>query len=346
MTTVVDGTAGITFPDLSIQSSSGYTGFRNRLINGDMRIDSRNAGAQITPASGQYLLDRWVAYSTQSGYFTVQQNAGGFTPPAGYSNYIGMTSTGNYSVGGTDAFYIAQRIEGNLITDLAWNSSSPRAITVSFYAYSNATGSFGGAIYTDGGRSYVFTYAITISNIWQYFTVVIPGDTIAVGTGTSTALTLIFSLGAGAGYSGIPGIWSANTWYQPANSASILGTSGTYLNLTAVQLEVSSVTSPSFERRHYAIENILCQRYYNSVTGIKTPSLFATGTNSLRLGSIFFPVTMRATPNITFSSITYSNSSGLATDVLQPGFFTTTANSTAQGIVDITFSYAADAELT
>ena len=52
-----------------------YTGFKNRIINGAMVIDQRNAGASVTPNS-TYTLDRWICPTTQTSKFTVQQNAG------------------------------------------------------------------------------------------------------------------------------------------------------------------------------------------------------------------------------------------------------------------------------
>ena len=58
MSLVLSGSDGITFPDTTEQDT-GYAngiGFRNRIINGDMRIDQRNAGAEGNeplPADGE-----------------------------------------------------------------------------------------------------------------------------------------------------------------------------------------------------------------------------------------------------------------------------------------------------
>ena len=74
-------------------------GFRNRIINGAMVIDQRNAGASVTNTSGNvFAVDRWVAYGSQASKFTIQQNAGSVTPPTGYKNYVGVTSSSAYSV--------------------------------------------------------------------------------------------------------------------------------------------------------------------------------------------------------------------------------------------------------
>lgn len=345
MTTVIDGTAGVTFPDLTSQATSGYTGLRNRIINGDMRFDQRNSGSQVTPTTGQYTLDRWVATGTQSGYFTVQQNAGSASLPSGYTNYIGVTSTGAYSLSATDRFSISQRIEGTSIADLGWGTSSAKPLGLSFWAYSSAAGTYGGGLVTDGGRTYVFSYAITAAYLWQYFSLTIPADASAVGTTTATALTLGFGLGAGVTYTGPTSAWSPSTLTQPTSSSGIFAQTGTSLYITGVQLETTSSITP-FERRFTGIDLHLCQRYYTLGTGIKTASIFAPGSQTVRMGSVTYPTTMRAAPTVTLSSITYSNSSSLTVDVNQTGFFTTTATATAQGLVEITYSYAADSELT
>ena len=75
-------------------------GFKNRIINGQMTIDQRNAGASKTnPADFMYSVDRWGTYGSQASKFTIQQNAGSVTPPTGFTNYVGVTSSSAYTVG-------------------------------------------------------------------------------------------------------------------------------------------------------------------------------------------------------------------------------------------------------
>jgi hypothetical protein len=70
-------------------TQSGFTlgagnasSFKNRIINGAMVIDQRNAGASVTPtADGLYSLDRWQYSISQASKFSVQQDAGAVTPP-------------------------------------------------------------------------------------------------------------------------------------------------------------------------------------------------------------------------------------------------------------------------
>ena len=79
---------------------------KNRIINGAMVIDQRNAGASVSTG---FAVDRWNSYFSQSSKFTIQQNAGSVTPPTGFTNYIGCTSTSAYTpLISTDFFEIYQ----------------------------------------------------------------------------------------------------------------------------------------------------------------------------------------------------------------------------------------------
>ena len=118
-TNVVNDSSGNITVGGGITSSSaldmGSSFKRNRILNGNMLIDQRNAGAQITAANltnGTYMVDRWVYYSSQAAKFTAQQNAGSVTTSAGFPNYLGMTVASAISVGASDYFSITQLIEG------------------------------------------------------------------------------------------------------------------------------------------------------------------------------------------------------------------------------------------
>jgi len=104
--------------------NTGMTvGFRNRIINGAMMIDQRNAGASFGAVNAQYSLDRWQAWSYQSGaitgVFTVQQNGGAFTPPVGFVNYLAVVSTYSLALNSNTICAVSQSIEGNNFSDFA-----------------------------------------------------------------------------------------------------------------------------------------------------------------------------------------------------------------------------------
>ena len=107
-----------------------FGGMRNRIINGAMMIDQRNAGASVTlTAGGTYLTDRWGTSLSVASKFSAQQSS---TTPTGYKNSLLITSLSAYSVGASDNFCIFQAIEGLNCADLGWGSASAATVTLSF----------------------------------------------------------------------------------------------------------------------------------------------------------------------------------------------------------------------
>jgi hypothetical protein len=257
-------------------------GFKNRIINGAMMIDQRNAGASVGTSSGSsvYTLDRWIANYTQTSKFTIQQNAGSVTPPVGFTNYLGVTSSSAYSVGSSDFFYIGQKIEGFNTADLAWGTANAKTVTLSFQVYSSLTGTFGGVLWNSAlNRNYPFSYTVSSANTWTSISVTITGDTTGTWlTTNSTGVQVNFSLGAGSTYSGTAGAWSGTTYVAPTGSVSVVGTSGATFYITGVQLEKGS-TATSFDYRPYGTELALCQRYYEKSYDIGTTPGTATTNN-------------------------------------------------------------------
>jgi len=283
---------------------------RNRIINGDMRIDQRNAGASVTPASGAYTLDRWAVEMSQASKFTVQQNAGSVTPPTGFSNYLGITSTSAYTVGASEYFVIGQAVEGFNSADFAWGSASAQTVTLSFWVRSSLTGTFGGTLLSNlAGRNYVFSYTINAANTWEQKTVTITGDTSGTWlTNNGAGVYVRFCIGAGASVVGSAGSWSATVNRSVTGQTSVVGTNGATFYITGVQLEQGSVATP-FERRLYGQELALCQRYYTKSYDIGDKPgtqvfngefLMQTFANNNLYYAVRYPVTMRTNPTLTF----------------------------------------------
>ena len=274
---------------------------KNRIINGACVIDQRNAGASVTipTATSTYTLDRWFAYATIGSKFSVQQNAGSVTPPAGFTNYLGCTSLSAYSVGASETFDIQYRIEGYNTADLGWGTANAKTVTLSFQVYSSLTGSFGGSLYNSAtNRWYPFSYTISTANTWTSASVTIAGDTSGTWLTTNgVGIGIIFSLGIGSTLSGTAGAWTGSTYLQPTGSVSVVGTSGATFYITGVQLEVGS-SATGFEYRQYGQELALCQRYYEVMNGVVFQS--AVG-GSNREGSWRFCNDKRTTPTVTLS---------------------------------------------
>jgi hypothetical protein len=301
MSLIVDGTTGVTFNDSSLQGAAASPfGLKNRIINGDMVIDQRNAGASVATSSSflVYSVDRWYGLYSQTSKFTMQQNAGSVTPPAGFTNYLGCTSTSAYTVGSSEIFYIRQSIEGFNIADLAWGTANARTITISFWVRSSLTGTFGGALQNSGAtRSYPFSYTISSANTWEQKSITITGDTSGTWlTNNGVGVGVQFSLGAGATASGTAGSWQAANLSSATGATSVVGTNGATFYITGVQLERNTTATP-FEWIPYGTELALCQRYYQAGGIYGWPR----STDNVTIASVYLPVTMRAVPTYTLA---------------------------------------------
>jgi len=243
----------------------GSSFMRNRIINGAMVIDQRNAGASVATSSGTsvYTVDRWQAIYSATSKFTVQQNAGSVTPPTGYKNYLGATSSSAYTVGTGDYFGILQFIEGYNIADFGWGAAGASSITLSFWVRSSVTGTYTVAVRNGATtRSYPATYVVNSANTWEQKTIIVAGDTTGTwASDNSAGIALWFCLGSGSTYTTTANAWAAGNYIQATGSNNFVATSGATFYITGVQLEVGSVATP-FEREIYSNTLAKCQRYY------------------------------------------------------------------------------------
>jgi hypothetical protein len=295
-------TPSVTFSDSSTQTAaaSPYV-LKNRIINGDMRIDQRNAGASVTPSATSYNVDRWKYEISQASKFTIQQNKGSVTPPAGFTNYLGFTTSTAYTVGSGDYFLCEQYIEGFNTADLAWGTANAKTITLSFWVYSSLTGTFGGNLQNGANvRFYPFSYTISSANTWEQKTITIVGDTTGTwSTNNDTGILVRFNLGMGSTYLGTTGSWTSSVFLGPTGQTNVVGTLNANWYITGVQLEIGTTATP-FERRLYGQELINCQRYYQKLGSFgSVNAALASGVNYNTTTSILyckFTTTMRAAP--------------------------------------------------
>jgi hypothetical protein len=306
--------AGMSSSRATFLASNEGLGFRNRIINGGMVIDQRNAGASVS-LSGlavTYTLDRWAVRNDTDAVVSVQQSS---TAPTGFNNSLLYTvTTADSSLGAAQNYSVQQRIEGFNMADFGWGTASAQTVTFSFWVRSSLTGTFGGAVSNSAAnRSYPFTYTISVANTWEQKTVTIAGDTSGTWLTTNGVGAYIYwSTGTGTTYSGTAGAWAAADYRSATGATSVVGTSGATFYITGVQLEAGSVASP-FERRDYGRELMMCQRYYLRYSATSSGPLLgygaATSTTEINAAGNF-PVEMRTSPTFDFSSIQASTASG------------------------------------
>jgi hypothetical protein len=246
---------------------------------------------------------------------TVQQNAGSVTPPAGFSNYLGITSSSAYTVLTGDFFTIRQFIEGFNTADLNWGTASASTVTLSFWVRSSLTGTFGGTLGNGAfNRSYPFTYSISSANTWEQKTITVAGDTSGTWVGATNGLGMRvnFGLGVGSTYSGTAGAWTGSGLFSATGATSVVGTNGATFYITGVQLEKGS-TATSFDYRPYSAELAMCQRYYWKSLGAGNESIGLAGYNiagNAVWAQFGFPVTMRANPTVTVNGTWAAGNTG------------------------------------
>ena len=275
---------------------SPYTGMRNRIINGAMTIDQRNAGAATTPAAGvTYLIDRFNLTAQQASKFTFQQVT---DAPAGFKNSTKITVAAQYSPAAGDVFYFSQPIEGNNVFDLAFGTASASTITLSLWIKGSVAGTYAASI-LNGALSRSYIGNITVTTSWAFQTVTFVGDTTGTwATDSSAGMSLNIDLGSGSTFQSTAGSWQAGRFYRTsANVTFVNQANGSTLFITGVQLEKGSTATP-FEFRSIGTELALCQRYFELFGNGGVASANA-GNATANSGSFKFSVPKRATPTIT-----------------------------------------------
>ena len=306
--------------------------FRNRIINGAMVIDQRNAGASVaTTTANKFITDRWQTLVSADSKFTAQQST---TAPVGFSNSLLATSSAATTVASGDYYFIRQAIEGFNTADLNWGTANAKTVTLSFQVYSSLTGTFGGALGNSAqDRSYPFSYTVSAANTWTQISITIAGDTTGtwVGATNGIGMRINFSLGMGSTYSGTAGAWASAYYLSATGATSVVGTNGATFYITGVQLEVGT-NATSFDYRPYGTELALCQRYYqvfSNASGGNVP--FTSGiiySTTAALMPIKLTTTMRASPtgiltagstfNVVSSASFAVSPTGITADVLTP----------------------------
>jgi hypothetical protein len=321
----------------------GGLGFRNIIMNGDMRINQRNA----TITSSGYSVDRWYFFKYGGSAMSVAQST---DAPAGFTNSIRMTATVGIAAGTAAANYFEHRIEGSNTAFLAYGTSEAKQLTLSFWVRSAATGTHSIAFSNSAeNRKYITTYTVNTTNTWEYKIITLPGD--SSGTwlnNTGIGLRVYFPAQVGTDQQ----TSTVNSWFTDS-SAIVIGASGTVdatdatndiFAITGVQLE-QNYQATSFEQRPISIELQLCQRYYEVQKSTEYLK-HVTGTATTFIGTRPFVVQKLYTPSASFTVNGYSvNSRSFAVidnSVFYHGGTVSSGSSTGTYYDDLTIRFTAE----
>lgn len=320
-----------------LNSDSQNYGFKNRIINGAMVIDQRNAGAAVT-TNDSFPVDRFkLSFANSTGAFSAQQTT---IAPAGFTNSIKyLTTTADASLGASEYATLYHVIEGLNVADLAWGTASAAPVTLSFWCRSSVTGTFGGSLRNSAGtRSYPFSYTISAVNTWEQKTITITGDTSGTWLTTNgVGIYINLGMGVGTNLSGTAGAWTSGNYIGATGAVNLIATLNADFYITGVQLEKGSAAT-QFDTRSFTTELQLCQRYFfrtASTAGYGFPCFdgYCAGGYFASNASLL-PVQMRAAPTGTIGgSFGLSNCSSLSVVETDKNGFFMAAVTTGTGMV-------------
>lgn len=342
-------TAGITTIYSRSLNDGPFSGFRNRIINGDMSIAQRsgeigtgNDLKEFNYGVGTgYVLDRWQGATTVANNLAIGKST---TAPSGYTYSLRARAQTGSAIGVSSYFSVIQSIEGLNVADLAFGTAAAKTVSVSFWVRCSIAGTHSGSLRNSANnRSYPFAYEINSTDTWEYKSVTIPGDTSGTWTKDFTAgIQLVFDLGSGSNFRGTAGSWSGNNYVGVTGAVSPMATSGATWFLTGVQFEEGPTSTP-FEVRGYANELRLCQRYYVHETLFFLQGYIGSAT---LLGvSGHLPVPMRIGPILTETTSANSNLTSNALSVTNRQNVYVSAGGLVIGPATLSSVFTASAEL-
>lgn len=285
--------------DLGNQVDDGAITGTNMVINGGMTISQR--GTQTEQTSGYTACDRWQFNENGSSIVTTTQDT---NVPAGEgfasSLKIDVTSASGTPSAGNYAF-VRTKFEGQDLQHIRKGTSAAKPLTLSFWVSSPKTGTHVVELYdTDNNRQVSKTYTINSANTWQHFSILMPADTTGtLDNDSNLSMQVAFWLMAGSDFSGgtLNTSWAANNNpNRAAGLVNIMDSTSNNFYITGVCLNVGD-SAIDFPHESYGETLARCQRYYYQVE----PTGFNFGaytTSALATQSIWFPVTMRASPSL------------------------------------------------
>ena len=262
--TITDASGGSTVSINGLTPQASNMQPFNRIINGAMTIDQRNAGAAVTVTNTtKFAADRFgLCRDTGAATCTGQQSS---TVPNGeFTKSLLWTTTTGATAGVSDDCFIRQYVEGFNFANLGFGTATAQNFTLSFWVRSSVTGTYGVSFANSAAdRCYMATYSITVANTWEFKTITVVGDT----TGTwvpdaGTGLRIFWDMGSGTSRSiAASSAWGSSYGTGLTGGVKIAANTGATFYITGVQLEAGSTASP-FAHENYGDTLQKCQRYY------------------------------------------------------------------------------------
>jgi hypothetical protein len=234
--------------------------FRNRIINGDMRVQQRSSGVYNSGTGNFYSgPDR---YTSQCGVATGQFTQSAQTMTIGGTAYASLrqtVNTVNTNFATTNYWQgVQQPIEGYNCYDLV-----NKPFTISFWFNSNLSGTYNCSVRDNNvTHAYVTTFSYTTANTPQYVTVSIPAYASMVSPNSSATglYVAVAGLNNGTYATATMNAWQSGNYFVNGSATNWAATVGNFIEVTMLQLEAGSIATP-FEFLRYSDQLLFCQRY-------------------------------------------------------------------------------------
>jgi hypothetical protein len=244
---------------------------RNLVINGNMSIEQRYYGSNITvhqstPTNLKYCLDRHFTSITNSTARLVVSKSNLFDENY-FASRVGIST--NTLTATTTHQLFNHKIEGIPLLPLTWGTSNALPISISFKLKSDVLTTYYLSIHNhDRTRSLIREIPVTQTEYPERYTYIIEGDKYGSWlTNTNTGIWMSINNAVGTSYQVSPSLsnqWLNTTHYALSDSGGNLN----YINqlnntvfITNVQVEGGGMPT-TFEIRPFPIEMMLCKRYF------------------------------------------------------------------------------------
>ena len=235
-----------------VAPTTNFAAGKNKIINGDFRINQRNFSSSTVGNGNLFCFDRWMQVSSGgTTTWSAQTFTLGSAPVAGYegTNFLQMASTGQSAAGDNSRLF--QKIES--VRTFAGDT-----VTLSFWARATSgTPSFAAYFFQDFGTGgspsagvSITGNKVTLSTSWARYSITVSIPSISgktIGTNNNDSLILVLVTSGGTDFNTV------------TNS---IGIQTTTIEMWGVQVEAGSTMS-AFQTASGTIggELALCQRY-------------------------------------------------------------------------------------
>jgi hypothetical protein len=301
---ITDASGGNTATINSYTPTESNMAGRNKIINGSMVFDQRNAGASVTLNTwgGQFPVDRFRGNVRPSiGTISAQQST--VVPSGqGFYNSLKLTQASVTTEAANDVYSVVHNIEGYNIQEFQFGTAEAKELVLSFWVKSSITGTYSVSFSNElVDRSLIKEYTISAADTWQKISIPFSADSTGTWSASnSTGLRIFWDLGGGTDYRTTPNSWTSGDYRSSVNQVRWIDTSGATFYITGVQLEAGSVATP-FERRQYGQELALCSRYFWKISGASANNYVGAGfcdSSTAVVTIVAYPVRMRAIPTL------------------------------------------------